>query len=1588
MTDVPTYRALLVGVWDYAVDSGFESLHGPRNDVRELGRILRDPKVGLFTVKELLNPSTGALRTGVQKFLDLAGKNDNLLVYFSGHGESSTKTGQLCLTSAEGDKAALDGSSLSFAECYEWVRDSPAQSITIILDCCRAGSSFKGGGPDFDGYFGESGGGNGPRQPKIIKILSVGSGYESISDARTATDTSPFTELLCKALENAATADENGLVSLHSVAESIRDMTTESMPVPRVWGTEEVAGPYLAQRPEYMLQLLDTAGLRPFGLKRAGAANSAGRDVHVGVMQVGHVVNHLTNRYPATAYVGGPVGSGKTWILCDVSERLLDQGWQVVALQPSREPADAQKLWSAFKKYAAGLKEINNLTLIIIDGIEWSEVWAEFVSGLHELVESEGFGVSVLASLETQRGQLQAGQAYKSWQTGPLYLPAVVQGGVVADFIAAVMSPESSPAYVTWDHARLDRARGALRELTGTDLWAIAHLGPVWHEPAAEEVVIRAVWRERIGNITPRQVRALQTVAALSRFNLWSPLPLVAEAGEILFRLGAEYSRNHDSVRLNSGFLDRAILVRRLREGKVTFEMDRRAAERTALPIIARYLRDVLRDENRQQEAVAVLSRLGYDRRVLSIVLRMLRNPSAGGPSVWEHWADNWTDLAPVVQILSVVRTVLPTADATTLGNRLCTYVVENGGDELALPTLTACLELLRNFHRGKRAPAELSQAYELLALLAERQLESDRWSPRLRRRLLRVLRLLKRLDDEAIQRIGPMALRPLSPPGIPDMTLVLDFAKLVSPGRNNETLRGQLATWDVVADELVRSPESDDVTVSPERLAVRRALARYIYDDESAEHIGQVLATRMRTAAAADLERVLSTCIRLDRRYAAELVGTLNLQDWPKTIYRAALPYTMARLLSALGRIRPDLAGGTLRLPDSRPDSHLAEVTARAIRSDSDPVSAGMLLKTAARLEEQQGTLYGGFGQLFCAELGADFLADILRNDSRLSVVNHLVEAYAAVRSPLLETSRQSLLEIVEAQINSSNSENGARLALILSNQEALGESFIMELRARQNILPATILARMRDVRNPGALIAYHELGVLLFPLIEFKFLEEIEESGNPWNKTKLFDDLATEGNVVASLRAASAVTTTLVLCGKTAPGRVILDAFQRAWEAGNPGADWTNRVLEADDFELAEGLRLLYRLQPSEAQRLAERYSTRVLSAMRDSPARVLADLLSAIVEISPDAGNALTDQCEDKELISEALDDLLAESDLWEQAAALGSLTTAENRLFRHIVPGQMAERFCEYWVGQVSVINNPQLAAEFIRISGNRGREAALTVANAVNVRSLRRRLDRQNVADAAGYASLIRLLGELTPNAVPMLVDDRNARYLLWQAPVNGVAGLAETLITAGVLTAGGLQEVVGLRLNLASDKVPMRSRRGYWLGMGWNAWLAARHGVPLKLDEPLDPRIVASMDPYAMLWALAWLRPDDWVNDAISKAIKRLRNADQPPSRPSAAAGVLTAACALGKETDLLGANPAMSRWQHALEADPWWIRAMVAAAQPGSQLHETLRREWSPHRVRIELAWQSHGWRKVPLEAEALLLALLRAREARRIPR
>src|SRR5215831_11463036 len=77
--------ALIVASYDYA-DPGLGQLHAPANDAQALEAVLRDPAIGGFEVRTLLNEPAHVVNLAVEEFFADRRAGDLLLVHFSGHG--------------------------------------------------------------------------------------------------------------------------------------------------------------------------------------------------------------------------------------------------------------------------------------------------------------------------------------------------------------------------------------------------------------------------------------------------------------------------------------------------------------------------------------------------------------------------------------------------------------------------------------------------------------------------------------------------------------------------------------------------------------------------------------------------------------------------------------------------------------------------------------------------------------------------------------------------------------------------------------------------------------------------------------------------------------------------------------------------------------------------------------------------------------------------------------------------------------------------------------------------------------------------------------------------------------------------------------------------------------------------------------------------------------------------------------------------------------------------------------------------------------------------------------------------------------
>jgi len=128
------YYALVIGNNDYA---HLPKLRTPINDTTEIARVLKE-KYAFKEVRTLLNASRYQIITAMNQLRKDLTENDNLLIYYAGHGELDrvNMKGQWLPVDAERESTAnwISNSSLT-----ELINAIPAKHVLVVADSCYSG---------------------------------------------------------------------------------------------------------------------------------------------------------------------------------------------------------------------------------------------------------------------------------------------------------------------------------------------------------------------------------------------------------------------------------------------------------------------------------------------------------------------------------------------------------------------------------------------------------------------------------------------------------------------------------------------------------------------------------------------------------------------------------------------------------------------------------------------------------------------------------------------------------------------------------------------------------------------------------------------------------------------------------------------------------------------------------------------------------------------------------------------------------------------------------------------------------------------------------------------------------------------------------------------------------------------------------------------------------------------------------------------------------------------------------------------------------------------------------------------------------
>ena len=135
-----THYAVLIGNSQFP-KADLSSLTSPPKDVEAFAAELAVEGRAFDQVIPLINQPRYEIEKILEPIFDAdgAGKNDLVLLYYSGHGLPNNKNNDLYLATLDTEKERLKSTALSFETLYRWIKDSHCKRIVILLDCCYSG---------------------------------------------------------------------------------------------------------------------------------------------------------------------------------------------------------------------------------------------------------------------------------------------------------------------------------------------------------------------------------------------------------------------------------------------------------------------------------------------------------------------------------------------------------------------------------------------------------------------------------------------------------------------------------------------------------------------------------------------------------------------------------------------------------------------------------------------------------------------------------------------------------------------------------------------------------------------------------------------------------------------------------------------------------------------------------------------------------------------------------------------------------------------------------------------------------------------------------------------------------------------------------------------------------------------------------------------------------------------------------------------------------------------------------------------------------------------------------------------------------
>jgi hypothetical protein len=280
--------ALIVASASYT-DPGLRQLRAPGSDAEALAAVLRDPAIGGFEVRTLLDEPAHHITLAVEEFFADRHPDDLLLMHISCHGVKDEE-GELFFATKDTRLRRLGATAVGAEFVNRRMTRSRCRRIVLLLDCCYAGAFERGmtaragAGMQIQTQFG----GRGRAVITASSAMEYAFEGEELTDAQ-QTQPSVFTGALVSGLSTGdADRDQDGMVALDELYDYVYDAVRAKTPnqTPGKWVFGVHGDLYIARRARPVTTLaplpaeLHDAADSPFASIRAAAVHELARLLH------------------------------------------------------------------------------------------------------------------------------------------------------------------------------------------------------------------------------------------------------------------------------------------------------------------------------------------------------------------------------------------------------------------------------------------------------------------------------------------------------------------------------------------------------------------------------------------------------------------------------------------------------------------------------------------------------------------------------------------------------------------------------------------------------------------------------------------------------------------------------------------------------------------------------------------------------------------------------------------------------------------------------------------------------------------------------------------------------------------------------------------------------------------------------------------------------------------------------------------------------------------------------------------------------------------------------------------------------------